>query len=225
MEAGSRLALPGLTPLPHSLPDPVSFSPSEPPCHERVSQEGLVQPGKLARTHGPGCGESRSWVRAVVGLGGLTWAIPSSLSSRQPFQGAQRDTTSGWDPARGRRSRASLCCFKAGPWRRDQVSHGETRQVAMAQSSREPWAQLCSARWVRGQGQECTCRYSHRVGALRSCVALGDQGTSWVCMSVAPCVREANWSTEVLAWKGTSFDATPQALGEAQARGCSPCPS
>lgn len=52
-------------------PFPVTLSPSppsEPPCHERVSQEGLLQPSKLARTHGPGGREARFWVRAEVGL-------------------------------------------------------------------------------------------------------------------------------------------------------------
>lgn len=175
MEARSRLAHPGLIPPPHSLPDPVS----SPTLGAPMSQKG--QPG------GPAAAQQArkdSWARlqrgsllgqGSGGAGRTDLGHPSSPSSLQPFQGAQRDTPPLAGPQRGaRRSRASLCCFKAGPWRRDQVSNGETGQVAIAQSSREPWTQLCCARGVRGQGHECVCRYSHRVGALGSCVALCD---------------------------------------------------
>lgn len=51
-----------------------------------------------------------------------------------------RETHHPWlDPSEGPGGAEPACgCFKAGPWRRDQVSNGETGQVAIAQSSRGP---------------------------------------------------------------------------------------
>lgn len=180
--------LPVLGLLPSPIPcNPVSF----PTLGAPMSHKG--QPGEPTAAQQARKDSWARWQRGSLlgegrgGAGGLTWAIPNSPSSRQPFQGAQRDTSPLARPSERPGGAESACgCFKAGAWRRDQVINGETREFQGDMSS----AVLCT-RCVGGRAMSA-CAGIHTVwvhwGAVWPCVIGGHPGSAclWLCMSERP---------------------------------------